>query len=304
MILRKCLSLADSGNDQEERLLPNLRVTAHEPTPTSRSARTNQAFFARIVIFGNLIRNHLNDQDENEMGEINISRDEQYSLKAIDADELDKLIEKCLDEKRPGFLRILRLENCGPYVASNLRAFERALGEYGIAKAAKKRAETENRARRAGSDLVEAVRQMKHRVETEEKEVLRFYVDDQIMPPYRFSEHLTVRVSYRWRPAIEDEWISARITFTHDVDSRPDYSKPLLKRKPSAGKQDQDRQDELYREWEHLMRLGVQSVREYFREGGNGAAIPQTFQAKTDSYTCGLNNFSAQFWLVRSLAVE
>lgn len=234
------------------------------------------------------------------MGEINIPRDEQHALKAVDTNVLDKLIEQCLHVERPDALRILRLESCGSYVASRLREYEKALAEHGNAKAAKKRAETEYHVRRAGSDLAHAVRQMKHRVETEEEEGLLFYIDDQIMPPYRLSEHVAVRVNYRWRRAPEDEWVHSSITFSHDVDSRPDYTAPLPKRKPSPAKQEQDRQEKLYREWEHLARLGLHSVREYFRGGGNGATIPQTFQAKTDRYTRGLNNYSAEFWLVRS----
>lgn len=229
------------------------------------------------------------------MGEINISRGEQDALRAIDTDVLDRLIEQCLSEERPYALRVLRLEGCGLYVASRLREYEKALEEHCKAKSPKKRAETEYRVRRSGSDLVHAVQQMKHRVETEEKEGQLFYVEDQIMQPYRLSERITVRVSYRWRRAIEEEWVYGSITFSHDVDSRPDYTMPPPKRKPSAVKQEQDRQDRLYREWEHLTRLGLHSVREYFRGGGNGAAIPQTFQAKIDPYSRGLNNFSAQF---------
>jgi hypothetical protein len=237
---------------------------------------------------------------ENDVGEINIPREERDALEAIDTDMLDKLIEQSLDERHSSPLRALRLESCGSHVASQLRAFEKALAEYGAAKATKKLAEKEFRARRAGSDLAHAVQQMKHRMETEEREGQLFYVDDQIMPPYRFSEHLTVRVSYRWRPTIEDKWESGSITFTHDVDLRPDYTMHLPIRKPSASKQEQDRQDKLYREWVHLMQLGLHSVREFFREGGNAVAIPETFQAKADSYSRGLNNFSARFWLTRS----
>jgi hypothetical protein len=231
------------------------------------------------------------------MGEINIPRDERDVLKAIDANVLNKLIEQCLHEERPSALRSLRLESCGPYVASRLWAYEKALAEYSKAKAAKKRAETKCRAHRAGSDLAHAIQQMKHRVETEANEGLLFYVDDQILPPHRFSENVTVRVSYRWRRAIEDEWVYGSVTFSHDVDLRPDYSMPLPIRKLSAAKQEQERQDKLYGEWEHLMKLGLYSIRDYFKGGGDGSEIPESFQAKIDSYSRGLNNFSAKFWL-------
>ncbi|WP_222837712.1 hypothetical protein [Lysobacter capsici] len=237
---------------------------------------------------------------ESHVGEINIPREERDALKAIQSSSLSKLVEQCLDEKRSSPLRILRLESCGPYVASQLRKYGTALAEYGAAKSTKKLAEAEARARRAGNDLTNAIEQMKHRVEVEEKEMQLFQIDDQIMPPYRFSEHLTVRVNYRWRPTIEDEWVFGSITFSHDVDPRPDYTLPKPKRKPSAGKQEQDRQDKLWNEWQHLMRLGLHSVKDYFREGRNAAAIPLTFLAKTDPYTRTLNNFSAQFWNVDS----
>ncbi|NHF68002.1 hypothetical protein [Xanthomonas hortorum] len=231
------------------------------------------------------------------MGEINIPSDERDALKAIDNNVLNKLIEQCLHEERPTALRILRLESCGPYAAAQLRIYEKALAEHRKAKLAKKRAETEYRARCAGSNLAHAIQQMKHRVETEAKEGLLFYVDDQILPPYRFSEHVTVRVSYRWRRAIEDEWTYGSVTFSHEVDLRPDYTMPLPRRKLSAAKQEQERQDKLYREWEHLMKLGLYSLRDYFKGGGDGSKIPKSFQAKTDSYSRGLNNFSAKFWL-------
>lgn len=237
---------------------------------------------------------------ESNVGEINIPREERDALKAVGADLLDKLIERSLDEKRPSSLRVLQIERCGQYVASKLRAFEKSLAEYGAAKAAKKLVETESRARRAGSDLAHAVQQMKRRVETEEKEDQLFYVDDRIMPPHRFSEDMTVRVNYRWRPTTEGEWEYGSVTFTHEVDLRPDYTMPLPKRKLSASKQERDRQEKLYAEWEQLMRSGLHSVKEFFREGGNASAIPETFQAKTDSYPRRLNNFSTRFWPVQS----
>ncbi|MFJ2458085.1 hypothetical protein ACIOVC_05985 [Pseudomonas neuropathica] len=230
------------------------------------------------------------------MGEINIPRYEQDALRAVDADVLDKLIEQAVYQEEPSALHQLRLVSCGPYVASRLRAFEQALKEHGNAKTAQKRNKTEDDVRSAGSDLAHAVQQMKHRMETEEKEGQLFYVDDQLIQPYSFSERLTVRVGYRWRRIIEDDWLEGSITFFHEVDSRPDYTIPATKRKPSAAKLQQDRQDKLSRTWVHLMELALHSVKEYFRSGGDGNTIPLTFQATTDPYSRGLNNYSAQFW--------
>lgn len=234
--------------------------------------------------------------EKNGMAEINIPREERDAIKAVDIDMLGKLIQKCLDEERSDALRILRLENCGLYTASRLQEYQNALAAHSKAKAAKKREATKYDARCSGSNLLHAVQQMKQQVETQEKEGLLFYVDDHIVPPYRFNERMTIRVSYHWRSKVEDEWIYGDITFSHEVDLRPDYTMPLPKRKPSIAKQEQDRQEKLSREWEHLLMLGLHSVREYFRKNGNGEAIPKMFQAKTDSYNKGLNNYSTQFW--------
>jgi len=133
-------------------------------------------------------------------------------------------------------------------------------------------------------------------MEEEEREDQLFYVDDLIQPPQNFGSHLAVRVSYRWRTTIEGKWMYGSITFSHDVDLQPDNTISVPKRTPSARERDRVRQERLYREWEHLMQLGLYSVRDFFREGGNGSAIPETFQARADSYSGILNNFSTQFW--------
>ncbi|ALX95973.1 hypothetical protein [Serratia fonticola] len=234
------------------------------------------------------------------MSEINIPRGERDALKAIDIGVLDKLVEQCFYDEQVGALRVLRLEVCGPYVASKFRGYEKALADHRKAKAAKKRAETEYSARRAGSDLADAIQQMQYRAATEEKEEQFFYVDDRIMPPHRFSDRIDVRISYQWRKTIEDEWVYGSITFSHNVDLRPDYMAPLPNRKPSVTKQEQERQEKLYREWDDLKGLGLYAVKKYFKAGHDGAKIPQTFQAIPDSYTRGLNNLSTQFWPVPS----
>lgn len=230
------------------------------------------------------------------MGEINIPRDEQNALKRIDANELDRLIDQAVREERLGDLNRLPLTSCGSYVATKLHYFEQALAKHRLAKAPRKRAETESTFRRAGSDLSFAFGSMKSRMDAEEKEGQLFYVDDQIMPPHRFGERLTVRVGYKWRRSVDEEWRYSSITFVHDVDLRPDYTVPAPKRKPSAAKQEEDWQTRLYQTWEHLMRGALYSVRDYFKEGGDGDKIPETFQTIVDSHSRGLNNYSTQFW--------
>ncbi|MCC5053892.1 hypothetical protein [Xanthomonas campestris] len=232
------------------------------------------------------------------MLEINLPPEEVAALRAIDTRALGQAIDACLDARRgASSLRENRLDSCGLYVASKLRAFETALAAYAGAKSAKKLADTESRARRAGSDLVAAVQNMQHRVETQEKERKLFFVEDHIIPPGSFSKQLSVPVRYSWRPTPEAEWIYGTITFSHTHDPRPDYRVSPPKRKPSAAKQERDQQDELWRQWEQLRDRGLESVATYLREGRDGAAIPQSFQARVDPYDRHLNNFSCRFWL-------
>ena len=150
------------------------------------------------------------------------------------------------------------------------------MAAYKIAKAARKREYTERDARRAARNLMDAVRQMKHRVEVEEKEEQRFYIEDQIRWPLHFSERMSAHVHFRWRKEAAGEWMYGSVTFTHEANSEPDYRMPLPSRKASPAKLEIDRQDRLSREWEHLMRLGLESVKEYFVQGGDGDTIPHT----------------------------
>lgn len=230
------------------------------------------------------------------MGELNLSRGEHDAINAIDTDELDRLLEECLQDGRSSRLHQLGLSRCGQYVSAQLREFERALGDFALAKSAKKVSETEDRARRAASNLEHAVLQMKHRSETEQKEDLLFHVDDNVLPPSYLTEQLAVDVSYRWRRSAESAWAFGYLTVTHDAKQKPDFSQLAAKRKPSAAKREDDLQTKLFREWEHLVRLVLHSLKEYFRNGGDGASIPRTFKAKVDPHTQYLNNFSANFW--------
>jgi hypothetical protein len=230
------------------------------------------------------------------MGEINIPPDQQSALAAIDLSELERRIDLAVRENRPRDLYCFCLAQCGPYVAAQLHYFDQALAKHRLAKAARKRAETEIDLRRAARDLSFAVAAMKQRMGVEQKEAQLFAIDDQIMPPYSFSKHLSVRVGYRWRRTVDDKWTSGNITFLHNVDLRPNYAAPIPKRMPSAAKQERDLQDTLFQTWEHLMRGALCSVRDYFRDGGDGRSIPDTFEVTVEPHTRTLNNYSTQFW--------
>lgn len=231
------------------------------------------------------------------MGDLNIPPDETRAIQAIDEAKLRQLVRQALQDRHTTPLRQMQLESCGVYVGNKFREFERALTDCRSAKSDRKLAEYEYDANRAASYLESAVAGMKARVEQEQEEGQRFYVHDDLMfPPYKFSERLCVRVSFRWRATIEDSWQSGSIEFTHEADLRPDFAVPAPKRKPSAAQQERDRQDKLFHEWDHLRKSALQSVRDYFRSGGSGASIPKTFVAITDPSRRTLNNFSTRFW--------
>lgn len=233
------------------------------------------------------------------MEEIYISQEQRAALAAIDANNLNGLIEQAILEEQSGGLHRLRLTSCGPYVASRLQHFDRALAKHRDAKAPRKRMETDNTVRRAGRDLIFAIEAMKQRMEIEQKEEQLFHVDGQILP-YHFNPRLSARVSYRWRKTIDDEWTHDHITFIHDVDLTPDYRQPSPKRKPSAARQQQEMQEKLSDAWAHLMMNAMYSVRDYFREGRDGDYIPKTYKVKVDPHSRGLNNHSTRFWSQQS----
>ena len=231
-----------------------------------------------------------------EMGELYIPRDQQNALAAIDTRELEGLLDQAIQEERSNGLHRLALANCGPYIAAQYQSFYEALAKYRDAKSFRKREQTEDTLRRAAHDVSIAVRGMKQRMETEQKESELFIIDDQIIQPFHFSKHMTVRVSYRWRQTLDDGWSHGTITFIHDVDPWPNYTTPAPKRKPSAAKREEELQYRLCQTWENLMRGALYSVRDYFRDGGDGDKIPEAFKVTVDSYSRNLNNHSTQFW--------
>ncbi len=227
---------------------------------------------------------------------INLTDREKAAISNIDEHELESLIDQALQNEHAAGLHQLFPLDCGSYLATEFHKFERSLRELAESKSAKKRDQKRSEAVRAGRNLSFALSQMKARVETEVKDGQLFYVDDQIYWPHHFSKELRVCVSYKWRRTVEDPWTHGRIEFHHQHNPRPDYTSQRPKRKPSVAKQQQELQDTLSREWEHLKDLALFSVRDFFRAGGNGSEIPASFQAVVGPGTSTLNNFSAKFW--------
>jgi hypothetical protein len=232
------------------------------------------------------------------MSALYLSDQEKAALRAVDLRELERLVDDALWQQRITGLHALQLANCGDYVANQLRAFDRALADYAKAKAAKKREEMRGRAWLASRDLGSAVRAMLERADKEDRERELFRVDDMIRSPHRFSEHMEIRVHFDWRVRAEDPWNFRTITFVHDVDIRAVHTMLLRqpKRKPSAARLEQERQDTLYRHWEHLRLLAMNAVREFLQKGGDATTIPERFVAMTSGRDRYLNNFSCDFW--------
>lgn len=229
------------------------------------------------------------------MGGLYIGRSEAEALRTIDLRELDRLVEDAIWQSRSGELHALRIASCGAYVSSRLYRFDQAVVANNKAKAAKKRAETATDLRRAGMDLVDAVREMKDRLEEDEKEQELVHVDDIGVSPRTFTPRMSIRISYRWRETPEDTWTFGAITFEHEHDTSPDYSLPRPTRKLSKARQEDELQDTLYRVWDHLRISALQSVREYLTSGRDWSAIPETYRVTT-GHSRYLNNYSTQFW--------
>lgn len=227
---------------------------------------------------------------------INLPSDQKREISEVDPNILQMLVDKCLAENGEGPIHDIELNRCGPYVTSKLRAFQKAISEYAKSKASSKRERTHVEAMRAGSDLVHAVYQMKERVETEQKDRELFYIDDQIRPPFHLSERLSVSIAFHWRPSLTADWKYGRTTFVYNFSPRPDYTQLPPRRKPSAAKSARDLQDNLYREWEHLKMLALCSLRDFFRQGGDGDTVPKAFTVRSNPYGGGLNNSSCNFW--------
>jgi len=232
------------------------------------------------------------------MSALYLTEYEKAALRAVDLRRLEELIDEALWQQRITALYDLQLSNCGAFVANRLRAFDRVLTDYAKAKSVKKREEMRGRAWLAGRDLSAAVRAMLKRADEEDRERQLFRVDEIIHTPNRLTEHLEARVRFDWRLKPEDSWNFRTITFIHEVDMRTDYALPQRqpKRKPSAAKLEQERQDTLFQHWEHLRMLAINAVREFLQKGGDAATIPEHFVVKTSGRDRYLNNFSCNFW--------
>ena len=227
---------------------------------------------------------------------INLPSDQQAAISDVDEAALRAAVRKCLDEERIGPIHGLGLSNCGPYVASKLNGFQQAITEYSKAKAHAKQERTRMDALYAGDDLIHAVQEMKGRLETERQEAELFFIDDQIRPPVYLSKRLSVQVSFRWRASSSADWKYGHLTFVYDFSPQPNYTLPLPKRKPSAAQAARDLEDVLRREWEDLKAQALFSMREFFRNGGDGDAVPEVFAVRPSRYGGGLNNFNCNFW--------
>ncbi|KSQ21736.1 hypothetical protein APB26_32665 [Pseudomonas aeruginosa] len=230
------------------------------------------------------------------MVQINLSRTERDKLLAVDTAALRKAVDEMVDRGIPGNLHRLELFECGEHVRHKLHYLELALSNLSAAKTDKKRSEMQYNARRAAGDLIAAVDQMRHRAETEISEGELFQVREPLGSPGHLSENLSVTVTYSWRKTANEDWQSGSIQFNYKVETRPDFLQLQPARKPSARKQAEDRQTMLFREWERMTIRALCAVRDYFRAGNDGNAVPKTFQVVPNPHGGDLDNHSFDFW--------
>ena len=222
---------------------------------------------------------------------INLSAHERDAIEDMDLDALRIAIKEAQNSCSMTAVTRLELYRLGAYVQKVELRFDLALANLRKAKAAAKIASTQQAAISAGWDLASAVDQMKERARQERHDGERFYVDDHIHEPFTLRPEMTVSVSYRWRAKENDDWLYGRIIFHHHVAPSVAFAD---RRKLTARQREKDLSDTLQREWYHMRNLALFSVKDFFRVGGNGADIPETFDAVTE---CGsLNNFSLNFW--------
>jgi hypothetical protein len=229
------------------------------------------------------------------MSVINLTGTEILAIKSIDELQLDKQIDLAVGEENLDVLPREVLLKAGDFIGTQLRSFQDALSRYKQAKSAQNRENKFSEVHRYGHRFLSAVRQMKDQVETEEKQRQLFYIDDNVYPPFRFTNDLTATVSYRWRQRVEDDWISGQTTFRHRVVRDNSYVLTKPKRKLSAARQAQLNENELVSTWEGMVSTILCTLRDYFAEGGDGNAIPENFLLKVDR-SGRLNTFSARFW--------
>ncbi|MFC5736037.1 hypothetical protein [Sinirhodobacter huangdaonensis] len=225
---------------------------------------------------------------------INLSAGERDAIEDMDVDALRIAIEEARKAHSSTAVTRLQLYRLGAYVQEAERRFDLALANLRKAKAAAKIASTEQATIRAGWDLASAVDQMKDRARQERRDGERFYVDDHIHEPFTFQPEMTVSVSYRWRATEDDGWSYGRIVFHHHHVARPQPWDFADRRRLTARQREKELSETLQREWYRMRDLALFSVRDFFRDGGNGADIPETFDAVADRGS--LNNFSLNFW--------
>ncbi|WP_060477701.1 hypothetical protein [Pseudomonas monteilii] len=227
---------------------------------------------------------------------INVPLEQQLAISAVDVKALHVAVDKCLHEQRSTPIHELGLRECGSQIGRALDAFHLAIDAHSRAKTSAKWEQTKAGAMKAGSDLVHVVCHMKGRIETEQKEALLFFIDDQIRPPLFPSKRLSVSIPFGWRQSTSSDWKHGQIAFDYDYDPRPDFSALLSERKSSASKAARERENTLYREWDRLKMQALLAVREFFRNGGDGDSVPEVFSIRPNPHGGGLNNHSCRFW--------
>lgn len=226
---------------------------------------------------------------------INLPASEMNAIDTLDEGALMDAIDEDQNTCSSTAIRQMQLYRLGAYVQAAERRFDRALTNLRTARSAAKVTSANEDVLRAGWNLATTVRQMKDRAKQERADGERFRIDDHVREPFKFRPKMDVSVSYRWRDTNDGDWSRGQITFHHHYSPLPQSEALLDRRKRTKRQREDDEQEELRRTWCHMRDFALFGVRDFFREGGDGADIPQTFKVNVDK-TGRLNNFSMDLW--------
>ncbi|MDF3608377.1 hypothetical protein PE067_20855 [Paracoccus sp. DMF-8] len=225
---------------------------------------------------------------------ITLNANELEAIESLDGRALRDAVHEVTASRSTTALRRLELHRLGHYVSRAESRISTALIELGKAKSSAKVLRLERDLSDARWDLISAVDQMKARAEEEKQDANRFRILDRIMEPPILRPDMSVTVSYSWRPAGEENWRYGSIGFRHRHVASFYHQAGSEHRKPSPRQREREEEEALLQVWFHLRDLALFSVRDFFRDGGDGASIPEEFTAVTERGS--LNNFSLRFW--------
>ena len=218
------------------------------------------------------------------------------AVRNIDEDLISDIIDKAITYEDNSKLRDINLEDCGSFLNGKLMWLERAIQGLKEAKSPKKKKEKEDFARSIEREISYGIRSVKSQAEDLANDLERFEVDEPYFDPPILNNFLKVKVRFRWRKSIEEPFSEGSITFLHKYTDNPPVFRRSMSKRFRSSKKERDFQQDLSSCWERMQRCGIDSLKEFFRNGGEPKDVPEVFTMRVCDYTGSLNNHSAKFW--------